>query len=120
MTDRIVVCFRAIDLDVAPGEYLATARTLSERAAAFGARLISWSATLYAFEFEPDAAPDAVELAISAIRQASPRSACAVGISEGPLESAEDATARLALRWGYPLVRATALARAARSGEVLL
>lgn len=120
MTDRIVVCFRAIELDVEPEEYLLAARALSERAAALGARLISWSATLYAFEFEPDAAPDAVELAISAVRSAPSTGALAVGMSEGPLESAEDATARQTLRWGYPLVRATALARAARSGEVLL
>jgi hypothetical protein len=41
-------------------------------------------------------------------------------MSEEPLETAEDATTRFPLRWGYPLVRATALARAARAGEVLL
>lgn len=119
MTTSIVVCIRALELEVEPKEHLAAARALGERALALGARLISWSAALCAFEFEPDAAQEAIELALSAVRGSAGGQA-AVGVSQGPLEGVEDATVRLSLRWGHSLVRATALARAARAGEVLL
>lgn len=121
MSDRLVVCFRVIDLDVEPSAYLRAARTLGERAAALGARLISWGATLYAFELESDAIQDAVELALSGLPPAATgESGCAAGVSLGPLETIDDATMKQPLRWGHALVRAAALARAAKAGEVLL
>jgi hypothetical protein len=120
MTDRIVVCFRSADLLASPEAYLSGARALSERAAALGGRLVSWGATVYAFEFEPDALEDAIELSLSVLRDAPSGREHGIGISEGPLSHVEEATQRMVVTWGPALVAATAFARAARTGEVLV
>jgi hypothetical protein len=120
MTDRVVVCFRAVEVLVTPAAYLAAARAITEQAAAHGGRLIAWGATVIAFELDPDAIQDVIELALSVIRDAPEGGEPSIGISVGPLERAEDATARIEMAWGPPLVRAAALARAARPGEILV
>jgi hypothetical protein len=120
MTDRLVVCFRSPELFVEPGVYLAGAHALVEKAAALGGKLISWGATVYAFELDLDAIQDGIELALTVVREASPGKEHGVGISAGPLETSEEPAAHLTLSWGYPLVCAAALARAARPGEVLV
>ncbi|HEX7669164.1 MAG TPA: hypothetical protein VF395_06265, partial [Polyangiaceae bacterium] len=120
MTDRIVVCFRATDSFISPAAYLAEARAITEQAAARGGRLIAWGATVTAFELESEAIQDVVELSLSVIRDAPEGHEPSVGISEGSLERIEDATVRIELAWGPPLVRAATLARAGRPGEVLL
>ena len=120
MTERVVVCFRALEAVVAPTEHLAFARVMTDRAAAHGGRLIAWGATAIAFELDPDALQDVIDLALSVVRDAPQGREPSVGISEGPLERIEETTARIDLAWGAPLVRATALARAARPGEVLV
>jgi hypothetical protein len=120
MTDSTVVCFHASEVFATPAAYLATVRAITEQAAARGARLVAWGATATAFELDSEAIQDAIELALSVIRDAPEGSEPSVGISEGQLERVEEATARIALAWGPALVRATLLARAARPGEVLV
>lgn len=118
MNDRLIVCFRSLELFVEPATYLAAARILGERAAALGGRLSSWGATVYGYEFDPDALEDVIDLVLSVAQGSS--SLVSVGISEGTLESAREGGGKRALKWGVPLVHATALARAARPGEVLV
>lgn len=119
MTDRLIVCFRSPELFVEPATYLAAARSLGERAAALGGQLSSWGATVYGYEFDPDGLEDVIDLVLS-VAQGSSTSLVSVGISEGTLESAREGGGKRALKWGVPLVHATALARAARPGEVLV
>jgi hypothetical protein len=120
MSVRLVVCFRSPEVLSDPETYLRAARALSERAQALGGRLIAWGATLYAFEFEPDAIEDAIELSLSVARDADAVGEHGVGVSEGELFTGDEATAKIPLTWGYPLVAGAAFARAAGAGEVLL
>lgn len=120
MSDLIVVCFRANDLRINPREYLRSMRALSEQAAAMGGKLLSWGSAVMSFAFPNESLEDAVELAVSVALDSVPGQTFGIGISEGPLERIEDATSRSAISWGPALVRATALARSARTSEVLV
>jgi hypothetical protein len=120
MEVKLIVAFRVLEPRRSAEAYLATARALTEQAAAMGGRLTSWGATVCSFEFEEDSLVDAVELGISVALDSVPGAAFGVGLSEGRLERAEDATVGAALAWGPPLVRAIAMAHAARAGEVLV
>src|SRR5260221_6463522 len=120
MIERLVVCFRFSEPLAPAGLHLASARALCQRAFARGGRLVSWGVDLYAFELDPDAAQDAIELAVSVLRDAAPGRAPAVGISEGALERSEELGVKLCLTWGPALLYSAALANAARPGEVLV
>lgn len=118
MTDRLIVCFRFPELFIEPEAYLASAKNLGERAAALGGELASWGATVFAFEFDLESIQDAIDWVLSIVRDAS--TPMSVGISQGTLASTVEGGGKRILKWGVPLVHATALARAARPGEVLL
>ncbi len=120
MTERLVVCFRSPELVIEPRAYLSAAHTVVERALGMGGRLIAWGATVHAFSFDPDALAAGIELCLAVLREATPGKEHGVGISAGSLEDAKEPGANVTLTWGYPLVCSTALARAARPGEILV
>lgn len=124
MPERVVVSFRAIGLvsfDDQPG-YLARALALKQQAEALGATLCAWSAQTFSFDFAIDEIEEALHLAMGAAEESDvpPERRFAVGISQGEMRVVGEGGSLSALSWGAPLVRATALTRAAEPGEVLL
>ncbi|MEI7894319.1 MAG: hypothetical protein WCI05_14590 [Myxococcales bacterium] len=97
--------------------YLERARGLIAKAEALGATLAAWGATHLAFSWDPDAVEEAVTF-VTNLGGGQPCWAC--GMAEGEMIALALAGGRPELAWGLPLVSATALARAAQSGEVLV
>lgn len=121
MSERIVVCYYSRRVSVRAPEqanHLQTARALSKRAAARGGNLIAWGARSLAFDFDFDAVEDVIELCCEDARD--PDIAYGIGVAQGELEPIDEMAAGYSLGWGPGLVRAEALARVARAGEVLL
>ncbi|MBK7581552.1 MAG: hypothetical protein IPI67_15245 [Myxococcales bacterium] len=117
--DRIVACFRwrgAASLAERVAEYASAAEAVFTRAEDLGAQLVAWHAASFAVAFPKDGVERLVEL-ITADDSAA--LGFSVGIAEGPL-SEVGGTGRMTYAWGQCLVMAWALARVARSGEVLL
>ncbi len=126
---RIVIGFRgALALDQAGGaRYLERALSTKKRAEAHGATLCAWSAWSFAFAFDPDELEEALTLASLAFEEgATPPgggpswSALGVGIAEGEMSAVGERGSLAGLAWGLPLVTASALSRAAVTGEVLI
>ncbi|MGE0328149.1 MAG: hypothetical protein AB7S68_37905, partial [Polyangiaceae bacterium] len=66
MSERIIVCFYSKRVKVRLPEqanHLQTARALTKRAAARGGNVVAWGARSLAFDFDFDAAEDAIEFA---------------------------------------------------------
>ncbi|MEZ4226875.1 MAG: hypothetical protein R3B13_38395 [Polyangiaceae bacterium] len=108
--ERLVLCVRQrgrAETDVGLAE-------LVRRAEAQGGRIVAWQSGSVAFDFDPDAIEDAVELVMALPEQ------CSAGVAQGTLDVQVEAGSKVALSWGEGLVRATQLARIARVGEVLL
>jgi hypothetical protein len=120
MIETLVICFRFPDLGAVPEVHFSRARELIEQAAAHGGRPIATGIELYAFELEPDALEDAIDLAVAVARRGAPAGILATGLSEGILSHAEVSGERLSLSWGPPLAHAALLACTAEPGEVLV
>lgn len=117
---RIVACFRwrgAVALADRSEEYARAAHAVFTRAESTGAQLVAWHAASFAVAFPPDGLQHLVELLTA---DDSPALGFSVGIAEGPLGDIGGVGGRMSFAWGPPLVMAWALARVARSGEVLL
>lgn len=123
MPTKIVVTFRgAMPADEEGGKrYLGRALAMKKRAEAHGATLCAWSAWTFTFCFEPDELEEAVQLAqLAAEDPAAGEEAFGVGMAEGEMSDVGERGTMAGLSWGLPLVGASALARAARGGEVLV
>ena len=124
----IVACCRMPSAGVSvrgPHKYLDRARALTRRAEALGAHLVAWGSTTVSFAWDLEGAEEAITLAVGLHDPAAPLEAqWTCGIAEGELEplapKSVQGDPRAGLAWGEPLLRATALARIAASGEVLL
>jgi hypothetical protein len=128
MAERVVVGFltHAHSADAGGAEaYFARVIALRKKAEAHGARLCACEARSVAFDFAPDEVDEAIDFATSVTEQAardgdaSALPHCGVGIAEGQMRVVADTGASAAFAWGPPLVTAMALARIARSGQVL-
>ncbi|MGZ3450594.1 MAG: hypothetical protein ACXVEF_13420 [Polyangiales bacterium] len=98
-------------------EGLATeVRAAMDRAAALGANLIGVSADGASFAFEENGMEEAIELAVSFVH---PKHWC-VGIGVGHLAALRDDTAFERLSVGPGALRASALARVAQPGEIVV
>jgi hypothetical protein len=115
LESRIVICMRV----TGSGQgLLERGRTLDARAAPKGGVLIAWGACEIAFAYPADAIERVLELAATAdggVTEDDHR--FSIGIAQGEIKRL--AENRGALAWGPPLVAASALAAAARPGEVL-
>lgn len=124
MTDRIVVAFRMTPGGIRPGPegtYLGRARAICARGEALGARLVAWSAAVFALAWDPDSIEEAIELATSLRDEAETVTrAWACGVAEGELEPFAAHDTRGGLAWGEALLSAASLARVAKPGEVLV
>jgi hypothetical protein len=124
VTHHIVVAFRMSPGGLPPGPegtYLSRARALCARGEALGARLVAWSAAVFALAWDPDSIEEAIELAISVRDEArSPSRAWACGLAEGELEPLAAHDSRAGLAWGEALLTAASLARIAKPGDVLV
>ncbi|HVU03325.1 MAG TPA: hypothetical protein VHE30_16310 [Polyangiaceae bacterium] len=120
MSVSVVVCYRFPEREVEASHHLGVLRALADRATARGGRLLSFGATVMAFEHDEDSAEDVVELALTVVREAEGGDEPAVAVSEGELARIEGDGPLAGLAWGPPLVRATALARVAHPGEVVV
>ncbi|MEZ4232465.1 MAG: hypothetical protein R3B89_25020 [Polyangiaceae bacterium] len=121
MSERIIVCFYSKRVKVRLPEqanHLQTARSLTKRAAARGGNVVAWGARSVAFDFDFDAAEDAIEFASEEVN--GDDVPFGIGIAQGEQEPIDEMVAGYTLSWGPALVRAEALARIAREGEVLL
>ncbi len=118
---RVVVCFR-FRMPAARAQADATLRAgveeLAARATALGGRVVTWHPVGVAFDFAADALEDAIELVTDA--EPGLLEQTGVGVSAGELDAVVDVGVTIALCWGPPLARATALAQIAHGGEVLL
>ncbi len=108
--ERLVLCLRKHGRDGADDELV----DLLGRAEAQGARVVAWQSGVVAFDFEPDAIEDAVELVLTLPPQFS------AGVAQGALAVLVEAGSKVALSSGEALRKANQLARVARAGEVLL
>ena len=125
MPVRIVISFRgALARDAAGGAaYLERALSTKKRAEAHGATLCAWSAWSFAFAFDPDELEEALTLASLAFEDAGREdtaSGLGVGVAEGDMSAVGERGSLAGLAWGLPLVTASALSRAAGTGEVLV
>lgn len=121
MSERIIVCFYSKRVKVRLPEqanHLQTARALTKRAAARGGNVVAWGARCIAFDFDFDAVEDAIELASEEV--GGEDAPFGIGIAQGEQEPIDEMVAGYTLSWGPALVRAEALARIAREGEVLV
>ncbi len=117
---RIVACFRwrgAVALADRSEEYAVAAHAVFTRAESTGAKLVAWHAASFAVAFPREGLEHLVELLTD---DDSPALGFSVGIAQGELGSIGGEAGGLTFAWGPPLVMAWALARVARSGEVLL
>jgi hypothetical protein len=116
MTLRLVTWFRrrarAIDADA----FASAVRGLCGRATELGGRVVLWERDSVAFDFSPERASDAAELAV----RAGLLHGIGVGIAAGELETLDSDGVRFALGVGPVLSRAEQLARLARSAEILV
>lgn len=87
-----------------------------KRAVALGGRVIAWQPSAFAFDFDPEAVDEIIELVTA---QPLPAGYTA-GVAQGPVDVVLDAGYEVALAAGSTLARAQALARVARGGDVLL
>lgn len=117
--DRIVACFRwrgAVALADRSEDYARAAHAVFSRAEDAGGKLVAWHAASFAVAFAPEGMESLVELLTG---DDSPALGFSVGIAQGELGEI-GGTGRMSFAWGPPLVMAWALARVARSGEVLV
>ncbi len=121
MSERIIVCFYSKRVKVRLPEqanHLQTARALTKRAAARGGNVVAWAARSIAFDFDFDAVEDAIEFASDEV--GADDVPFGIGIAQGEQEPIDEMVAGYTLSWGPALVRAEALARIAREGDVLI
>jgi hypothetical protein len=120
MSERLVVCLRWCGISSAPEAdrpgFAAAAAEMARRATPHGARIVAWHASGLAFEF----AADAIQNAVSLVTNPPMPDGFAAGIAQGELGGVIDGGLRVTLSHGPALVVATALARMARAGEVLV
>lgn len=128
MAELIVVAFRLAP-DAAAWEPtfggapagIARVRSLCSRGEALGARIVAWTPGALAMAWDFESLEESILLASSALEDADhAQAAWACGLAEGELEPFFGEDARVQPSWGEPLVVATALARMARPGEVLV
>jgi hypothetical protein len=112
MNHRVVVWFRRRR----SGGFAEIASSLVRRAAPLGGRVAAWQPGGVAFDFPADALEDALELATGEPLPVG----LAAGIAQGELQTLVAEGVVIGLGLGPALERASALARTARSGEVLL
>lgn len=117
MAERLVVCLRMRGSSESdPDGFSARAEELCRRATALGGRITAWHVGSFAFDFALDGLEDALELLI-----ADPLpEGFGVGVAQGALSAVIESGSRITLSSGPALVRASALARLAQAGEVLL
>jgi hypothetical protein len=118
----IVVSFRgALAQDAAGGAaYLERALHTKKVAEAHGATLCAWSAWNFAFAFAPDEMEEALTLASLAFDDVGGGGGLGAGVAEGEMSLVGERGSMAGLAWGLPLVTASALSRAAETGEVLV
>lgn len=126
MRERIVVHFRS-ELASVESEELALhferARRVRDHATALGGSLCAWSPDGFAIELLADCVEEALVLVGQATDEAAQTpelAAFAIGISQGTMTVLAEVSPFGALGFGTPLVVASALAKIARPGEVLL
>jgi hypothetical protein len=122
MALRVVVSFRGAIVPDASAQtrYLERALATKKRAEAHGATLCAWSAQTFSFDFAADELEEALSLAALAMSADASGEAFMVGVSQGEISVVGEGGSFASLSWGPPLVAAVALARDAKSGEVLL
>src|SRR5690349_3096964 len=118
MPDRLVVSLRGRTLPARgpTEEQLKVATAFVKRAIAVGGRVIAWQPSAFAFDFDPEAVEEIIEL----LTGDSLPNGYAAGVAHGAVEAVLDAGYEVALAAGPGLSRAQALSRVARTGEVLL
>src|SRR5262249_5461109 len=100
--------------------YLARVVELRKKAEALGGRLSALGSQSVAFDFAVEDLEEAVELAVSGRDAREGPAPLGVAIAQGDMVPLAEAGSHAVLSWGPPLVRAIALARLARRGEVLI
>jgi hypothetical protein len=118
MADRLVVSLRGRTLPArGPSEeQLRVVAGIVKRAVALGGRVIAWQPSAFAFDFDPEAVDEIIELLTA---QPLPPGYNA-GVAQGSVDVVLDAGYEVALAAGPALSLAQALSRVARNGEVLL
>jgi len=117
--DRIVACFRwrgAVALAERSEEYARAALAVFAQAETLGGALVAWHAASFAIAFPSDGMEKVIALLTG---DESPALGFSIGIAQGELGELA-AKGPMSFAWGPPLVMAWALARVARSGEVLV
>lgn len=114
---RLVLCVR-VQAKTPEGTpaLLDALRTLDGQAIERGGVLVAWGASRVAYAFAPGDVDVAVSLASFAVTTGV---TVAAGLAEGDLSPLAEDGSRGTLAWGRPLAVASALASAARAGEVV-
>jgi len=124
--ERIVVYFRSELASVDSEELRALferARRIRDHATALGGSLCAWSSEGFGMELLAECVEEALVLVGQAADEAAQTPelpAFAIGISQGTMSPLAEVSPVGALAFGTPLVIASALAKIARPGEVLL
>lgn len=122
MSERIVVCFRARANEARAHddpEWIERVRFVLKRAEALGATVCSWGTETFSLAFLADDLEDLIELLVDAEMRPN-LSGFSVGMSQGELTALVESRGSVELGRGYPLVRALALSKLGKAGEVFV